>query len=152
MSHGLTGALAGEDRVKKLQDLAWSLQTVTSKPGGKLPEDYKKECYRLSSSAISLCSNSAYMEESDFLERADDFTMKIEAKKKEAARKEEEIKESYQGRCLVKNSQGAYTIGKRTDSYVGASVGGAQIGDVPQKVKDPPQTSLQKLWSKSPDA
>eukprot|EP00929_Paragymnodinium_shiwhaense_P046067 TRINITY_DN23480_c0_g3_i1.p1 TRINITY_DN23480_c0_g3~~TRINITY_DN23480_c0_g3_i1.p1 ORF type:complete len:474 (-),score=111.84 TRINITY_DN23480_c0_g3_i1:245-1666(-) len=150
LSHGLGTMAAGDDRVKKLQELAWGLQTMSNKPGGKLPEDYKRECYRLSSSAISLCSNATYMEESDFLERAAEFTKKIEAKKIEVGHKEEEVKQSYQGRCLVRTAEGAYTVGNRTDSYAGGDIGGAVLGQAtPQKLKEPPQTSLQKLWSKS---
>mmetsp|Transcript_32008 Transcript_32008/g.75032 ORF Transcript_32008/g.75032 Transcript_32008/m.75032 type:complete len:393 (+) Transcript_32008:55-1233(+) len=102
-----------DSRVKKLQELAWSLQSLTSKPGGKLPEAFKKECSRLSTDAVQLCTDASYMEEADFLDRAATFTRKIEAKKLEAADVEDREKDKLTGKCFRPAGDGGYQVGSR---------------------------------------
>lgn len=106
-----------DPRVKKLQELAWSLQSCSNKPGGKLPEDYKRECYRATSRAIGLCQSAVYTEESDFLQRAAKLTKELEAKKAECQGVEESVKQKLAGQCLRSAGTGGYTVGKREDSY-----------------------------------
>jgi len=104
-----------DKRVKDLQSLAWSLQSLTNKPGGRFPEQFKSECYKLASKAISLCSDVAYTEESDFVERSIKFVTLIEAKKIEVAEVEEAEKQKLVGKCYRASPGGNYTVGKITD-------------------------------------
>eukprot|EP00439_Symbiodinium_sp_Y106_P035120 s2647_g4.t1 len=50
-----------DPRVKKLQEIAWGLQSVTNRPGNRLPEDAKRAAYRVTSRAIALCTNAEYV-------------------------------------------------------------------------------------------
>mmetsp|Transcript_56619 Transcript_56619/g.132867 ORF Transcript_56619/g.132867 Transcript_56619/m.132867 type:complete len:376 (+) Transcript_56619:59-1186(+) len=118
--------LAGHEedsRVKKLQELAWSLQSLTSKPGGKLPEVFKKECGRLASDAVQLCTDAGYMDEADFFERAAVYTKKIEAKKVEAATVEEREKDKLADRCFRRGQDGMYLVGNREQLSVSTPSG-----------------------------
>jgi len=113
----------GDPRIKQLQDLAWSLQSLTNKPGGRLPEAYKRECYQMASRAISLCSSAAYVEESDFVVRAAAFTKEIEAKKLEAKAVEEAEKQERSGKCLrpAPGGGGTYVVAPRAGTRAGST-------------------------------
>jgi hypothetical protein len=104
-----------DPRVKDLQQLAWSLQSLTNKPGARLPEDFKRECYKLSSKVNSLCSDAAYTEEEDFVERSKDFWKLLEEKKKECADVEEAEKKKVTGKCYRQNASGGYEVADVTD-------------------------------------
>merc|ERR1719343_1767933 len=93
-----------DPRVKELQQLAWGLQTLSNKPGNRLPEPYRRECYKLASRAISLCSDIAYTEEQDFVERSEIFLKQINAKKIEAQEVEEAEKAKLVGKCYRADS------------------------------------------------
>lgn len=116
-----------DPRVKKLQELAWGLQTVTNKPGGRLPDDFKRECYKLTSRAIALCSDVAYTEEEDFLERSKVFIEQLTAKKKKAGEVEEAEKAKLVGKCFRADTGGNYTVQKVADRA--ATVSGAAARD-----------------------
>jgi hypothetical protein len=104
-----------DPRVKDLQQLAWGLQTLSNKPGNRLPEDYRRECYKLASRAINLCSDIAYTEEQDFAERSEEFVKQIHAKKKHAQEVEEAEKAKLVGKCFRADSSGNYTVGNVAD-------------------------------------
>lgn len=110
----------GDDRVKKLQEVAWSLQSLSNKPGGRCPEKFKRECYKLSSRAISLCTDVAYTEESDFVERAAEFTRLILAKKEEVLAVEEEEKQKVTGKCFRAAGGNNYSVGDIADKAAAA--------------------------------
>jgi len=116
-----------DPRVKKLQDLSWGLGTMMSKPGGKLPEAYKREVHRLTSKAISLCTDAPYLEEEDFVERAAEFTKKIEAKKIEAQEVEQREIAKLTGKCYRAAGNGGYVVG--SVSSKGAITGGADAAE-----------------------
>lgn len=127
---GTLGNMPEEDnRVKKLQEKAWGLQTLVNKPGGRLGEAYKREVYRVTSRAITHCGNAPYIEEKDFMKQAEVFWKEIEAKRKEVESREVEVLEDRKGKCLIRaGGAGGYSIGQREDSYVVAATGG-----VPEK-------------------
>jgi len=104
-----------DPRVKDLQQLAWSLQSLTNKPGARLPEDFKRECYKLSSKVNSLCTDAAYTEEEDFVERSKDFWKLLEDKKKECADVEEAEKKKVTGKCYRQNASGGYEVADVTN-------------------------------------
>lgn len=106
-----------DPRVKKLQDLAWSVQSVSNKPGGKLPEADKRDAYKVTSRAIELCSDCVYMEEEDFVQKAAVLTRELEAKKLEVKEKEEAEIERLKGRCFRPSSaaSGGYAVADKTD-------------------------------------
>jgi hypothetical protein len=104
-----------DPRVKDLQQLAWSLQSLTNKPGARLPEDFKRECYKLSSKVNSLCTDAAYTEEEDFVERSKAFWKLLEDKKKECADVEEAEKKKITGKCYRQNASGGYEVADVTD-------------------------------------
>eukprot|EP00913_Durusdinium_trenchii_P029772 g27899.t1 len=118
-----------DPRVKKLQELAWSLQTVTNRPANRLPEDRdaKRAAYRVTSRALALCNNAEYanapaangwtmaelspfadraarslheVEVEDFVKRAKVLSKEIEDKKKEMQEIEEAIKTDLSGKCF----------------------------------------------------
>ncbi|CAJ1360444.1 unnamed protein product [Effrenium voratum] len=109
-------AMIGENdpRVKKLQEKAWGLQSVTNRPGNRLPEDAKRQAYRLTTRAISLCTNAEYVEVDDFLKRAAVLHKEIEDKKKELQELEESIKTDLSGKCFRATGNGGYVVGART--------------------------------------
>merc|ERR1712061_713919 len=109
------GMEESDPRVRQLQDLAWSLQTMTNKPGCKLPEDYKRNVYRVTSRAIALCTNAPYTEEEDFLKRAAAFKKEIEEKKIEVQRVEEGEIKKLEGKCfrVAAGGGGGYTVANR---------------------------------------
>ncbi|CAE7521352.1 unnamed protein product [Symbiodinium necroappetens] len=102
-----------DPRVKKLQEIAWGLQSVTNRPGNRLPEDAKRAAYRVTSRAIALCTNAEYVEVDDFVKRAAALTKEIEDKKKELQELEEAIKADLSGKCYRATGDGGYTIGPR---------------------------------------
>jgi hypothetical protein len=104
-----------DPRVEHLQKEAWGLQSLTSKPGSRLPEDFKRDVYRLGSRAVALCTDIAYTEEKDFEERSKLFLEQIAAKKKECEKVEEAEKEKLVGKCFRIESGGNYTVKKVTD-------------------------------------
>jgi len=114
-----------DPEVKSLQELAWNLQNLSTKPGCRLPEDAKRDSYRLTSKAIALCTNADYVERSDFMERAAIYRKQIEAKKIELQELEEAIKQDRSGKCYRATTDGGYTVGLRD---TGAS--GAESADV----------------------
>lgn len=103
-----------DPRVKDLQQLAWGLQSLTNKPGGRLPEKFKSDCYKLASRAIAVCSDVEYTEEQDFVERSSKFFGLIEAKKKEVAEVEEAEKKKITGKCYRSATTGVYAVGDVT--------------------------------------
>lgn len=119
MAHTGPGTLMDEQdpRVKQLQDAAWRLNTLTSKPGAKdlIPEDFKRQLWKVSSRASALCANAAYTEADDFVERA-------AVLRKEIADKEQELKEvealetqKRTGNCLKPTGLGTYEVTKKLD-------------------------------------
>lgn len=103
-----------DPRVKKLQELAWSLQSVTNRPGNRLPEDAKRAAYRITTRAIALCTNAEYVEVEDFVKRAKSLTKEIEDKKKDMQELEESIKTDLSGKCFRSTGNGGYTVGPRS--------------------------------------
>jgi len=106
---------ADDPRVQELQKLAWGLQSLVNKPGGKLPEACKRSGYQLASKAIGLCSDVGYTEEADFISRAAQFKQAIEVQKVELQNAEEAEKQRIVGKCFraVAGGNGAYAIGER---------------------------------------
>mmetsp|Transcript_23272 Transcript_23272/g.66173 ORF Transcript_23272/g.66173 Transcript_23272/m.66173 type:complete len:422 (+) Transcript_23272:72-1337(+) len=102
-----------DPRVKELQNLAWSLQTLSNKPGGRLPEEHKRAAYKVTSKAISLCSDAIYTEEDDFLKRAAILTKQILAKRAEVEQAEEAENKRLAGKCYRASSGGNYVVGER---------------------------------------
>jgi len=125
---GIPGMMSQEDpRVSELQKQAWGLQSMCSKPGGKVPEAQKKSCYKLTSKALALCSDVCYTEEADFVERAERFKSQLEEKKRETEAVEEEEKAKFIGKCL-RNKDGVYTVcdvGASKKSAAAAGYGGS---------------------------
>jgi len=111
-----------DPEVKSLQELAWSLQTLSCKPGCKLPEEAKRDAYRLTTKAISLCTNAEYVERSDFEERAAVYRKQIEARKIELQELEKDLEEQRTTKCYRATSDGGYTVGLRA-SDVAAPTG-----------------------------
>lgn len=103
-----------DPRVKDLQQLAWGLQSLTNKPGARLPDKFKSDCYKLASRAIAVCSDVEYTEEQDFVERSSKFFGLIEAKKKEVAEVEETEKKKITGKCYRSATTGHYAVGDVT--------------------------------------
>ncbi|CAK8992027.1 unnamed protein product [Durusdinium trenchii] len=103
-----------DPRVKKLQELAWSLQTVTNRPANRLPEDAKRAAYRVTSRALALCNNAEYVEVEDFVKRAKVLSKEIEDKKKEMQEIEEAIKTDLSGKCFRSTGGGGYVIAPRS--------------------------------------
>jgi len=103
-----------DPRVKELQNLAWSLQTLSNKPGGRLPEPHKRAAYRVVSRALSICTDAVYTEEADFVQRAAAATKEIEAKKVELQEAEEAENKKLAGKCYRASSGGGYVVGEKT--------------------------------------
>ncbi|CAE7752427.1 unnamed protein product [Symbiodinium sp. CCMP2456] len=99
-----------DPRVKKLQEIAWGLQSVTNRPGNRLPEDAKRAAYRVTSRAIALCTNAEYVEVDDFVKRAAALTKEIEDKKKELQELEEAIKADLSGKCYRATGDGGIPV------------------------------------------
>ncbi|CAK0879292.1 unnamed protein product, partial [Prorocentrum cordatum] len=148
-----------DPRVKKLQDLAWSLQTMTNKPGGKFPEAFKRECYQVTSKALSLCSNANYTEETDFLERAKVFEKQIEAQKVKVGEVEKAEIEKLSGKCLrqrpgggggyaVEDARGtpAGAVGAGAGAAAMTSSGGAAVGITVKEVAARCAEDPEALW------
>eukprot|EP00927_Polykrikos_kofoidii_P017367 TRINITY_DN17901_c0_g1_i1.p1 TRINITY_DN17901_c0_g1~~TRINITY_DN17901_c0_g1_i1.p1 ORF type:complete len:437 (+),score=86.43 TRINITY_DN17901_c0_g1_i1:91-1401(+) len=129
----------GDPRVKELQQMAWGLQSFCAKPGGRLPEDYKNKCHKFTSKALALCSNAAYMEQSDFVGRAEEFKKQIERTRKEAEEVEEDHKKAWKAKCFVAKGEGGYTVSKRADSYFVDGTGG-----MPQPEKTNVQRAIEE--------
>merc|ERR1719215_2528016 len=108
---------ANDPRVAELQKLAWGLQSLTNKPGSRLPEACKRSGYQLASKAIALCTDVGYTEEGDFVARAAQFKEAIDAKKVELENAEEAEKQRLTGKCFraVGAGSGAYAIGERAE-------------------------------------
>jgi len=130
-----------DPEVKSLQELAWSLQNISNKPGCRLPEDAKRDAYRLTGKVIALCTNAEYVERSDFQERAAIYRKQIEAKRIEMQELEEAINQDRTGKCYRATSNGGYTVGKRDTGASGAesdvamlTTGGTFGGSGGQKV------------------
>eukprot|EP00933_Yihiella_yeosuensis_P034060 TRINITY_DN2760_c0_g1_i2.p1 TRINITY_DN2760_c0_g1~~TRINITY_DN2760_c0_g1_i2.p1 ORF type:complete len:384 (-),score=100.37 TRINITY_DN2760_c0_g1_i2:227-1378(-) len=103
----------GDPRVKKLMEAAWSLQTLTNKPGNRFPDAAKRAAYKVSSKVISVCQNCEYTEESDFLGRSVGYYKEIEDKRAELNAMEEGIKNDLATKCFRKTESG-YAVGKRS--------------------------------------
>lgn len=102
--------------VKKLQELAWGLQTRANKPGGRLPDEYRHEVHRVASRALAICTDAEYIEEADFLEQAAIAEQEIEAKKAELAEVEAAQEKEFSAKCYRPTSGGSYAVSKKSDS------------------------------------
>lgn len=109
-----------DPRVKELQDLAWSLQTLSNKPGSRLPEAAKRKAYSVTSKALSLCSDAPYLEQEDFLSRAAALTKLLQAEKEAVKEAEEAEIARLQGKCFKADGGGSYSVASRAG---GASSG-----------------------------
>jgi len=103
-----------DPRIKELQTAAWSLQTMTNKPGNKIPEPVKRDAYKVTSKGIELCNDAIYIEEEDWVKRAGVLRKQIEAKRVEVEAAEKEQTEKNTGKCYRSMGNGQYTIGSKT--------------------------------------
>jgi len=103
-----------DPRIKELQQSAWGLQSLTTKPGNRVPEPAKRAAYKVTSMGIDLCSNAVYIEEADWVTRAVEVRKKIEAKRVELDEVEKAEREKLSGKCFrPTGGYGGYTVAKR---------------------------------------
>lgn len=115
-----------DKRVKDLSQQAWSLQTLMNKPGGRLPEDVKRDTYKFSSKATELATNAPYIAEDDWLERAAEMSSALAAKRTEIEQMEkrltEEFEEHRRNKCYRAGVNGGYHVGDRQDQPTDAII------------------------------
>mmetsp|Transcript_160742 Transcript_160742/g.308705 ORF Transcript_160742/g.308705 Transcript_160742/m.308705 type:complete len:501 (-) Transcript_160742:13-1515(-) len=103
-----------DERIKKLQEKAWGLQTCSNKPGKPLPDAFKRECYRVASRALSLCADAVYMDENDWLKRTKGLSEEIEAQKLKVKEVEDAELQKRVGKCYRATTGGGYAVGNVT--------------------------------------